>query len=53
MDETPVWFDMAGVYTINSKGEKTVHIRATENEKIRFMVVLICAAGIVPFFLLN
>ena len=26
MDETPVWFDMAGVYTINPKGEKTVHI---------------------------
>jgi hypothetical protein len=52
MDETPVWFDIAGVYTINPKGEKTVHIRATENEKNRFTVVLTCAAGIVlPFFL--
>jgi len=45
MDETPVWFDMAGVYTINPKGEKTVHIRATGNEKNRFTVVLTCAAG--------
>ena len=50
MDETPVWFDMAGVYTINPKGEKTVHIRATGNEKNRFTVVLTCAAGIVLFF---
>ena len=33
MDETSVWFDMAGVYTINPKGEKTVHIRATGNER--------------------
>jgi len=49
MDETPVWFDMAGVYTINPKGEKTVHIRATGNEKNRFTVVLTCAAGVVPF----
>ena len=33
MDETPVWFDMAGALTINPKGEKTVHVRATGNEK--------------------
>ena len=33
MDETPVWFDIAGVYTINPKGEKTVHIWAMGNEK--------------------
>ena len=46
MDETPVWFDMAGNFTINPKGEKTVHIRATGNEKNRFTVVLTCAAGI-------
>jgi hypothetical protein len=50
MDETPVWFDMAGVSTINPKGEKTVHIRATGNEKNRFTVVLTCAAGMIPFF---
>jgi hypothetical protein len=46
MDETPVWFDMAGNFTINPKGEKTVHICATGNEKNRFTVVLTCAAGI-------
>jgi len=50
MDETLVWFDMAGVYTVNPKGEKTVHVRATGNEKNRFTVVLTCAAGIVLFF---
>lgn len=51
MDETPVWFDMAGALTINPKGEKTVHVRATGNEKNRFTVVLTCAAGkISPFF---
>jgi len=46
MDETPVWFDMAGNFTINPKGDKTVHIRSTGNEKNRFTVVLTCAAGI-------
>ena len=45
MDETPVWFDMAGNFTIGQKGEKTIHIRATGNEKNRFTVVLTCAAG--------
>ncbi|CAG8838866.1 32463_t:CDS:2, partial [Gigaspora margarita] len=45
MDEMPVWYDMAGNITVNPKGEKTVHIRSTGNEKNRFTVVLICAAG--------
>jgi hypothetical protein len=45
MDETPVWFDMAGNFTINQKGENTVHIRGTGNENNRFTVVLTCAAG--------
>ena len=45
MDETPVWFDMAGNFTIDQKGEKTIHIRSTGNEKNRFTVVLTCAAG--------
>ncbi|CAB4413248.1 unnamed protein product [Rhizophagus irregularis] len=44
MDETPVWFDMAGNFTINQKGEKTVHIHGTGNENNRFTVVLTCAA---------
>ena len=52
IDEIPVWFDIAGVYTINPKEEKMVHIRATGNEKNRFTIVLTCAADIVlPFFL--
>ena len=49
MDETPVWFDMASNFTINPKGEKTVHIYATGNEKNRFTVVLTCAAGKLSF----
>ncbi|GBB96818.1 hypothetical protein RclHR1_02840015 [Rhizophagus clarus] len=39
-----IWFDMAGNFTINQKGEKTVHIRGTGNENNRFTVVLTCAA---------
>jgi Tc5 transposase DNA-binding domain len=45
MDETPVWFDMAGNLTVNNKGDKTVHIRTTGNDKNRFTVVLTCSAG--------
>lgn len=45
MDETPVWFDMAGNFTVEQKGAKTVQIRSTGNEKNRFTVVLTCAAG--------
>jgi len=33
MDETPVWFDMAGNFTVNLKDEKTVQIHSTGNEK--------------------
>ena len=45
MDEMPVWFDMVSNFTINPKGEKTVHIRAMDNEKNQFTVILTCAAG--------
>jgi hypothetical protein len=45
MDETPVWFDMAGNFTVNQTGKKTVSIRETGNEKNCFTVVLTCAAG--------
>lgn len=45
MDETPVWFDMAGNFTVDQTGEKTIHIRETGNDKNRFTVVLTCAAG--------
>ncbi len=50
MDEMPVWFDMAGNFTINPKGEKTVHICTMGNEKNQFTVILTCAMGI-PFIL--
>jgi hypothetical protein len=52
MDETPVWFDIAGNFTIDQIGEKTIHIRGTGNEKNRFTVVLICAAGRNHFYCL-
>ena len=54
MDETPVWFDMAGNITVNNKGDKTVHIRTTGNDKNHFTVVLICSAGkkVFIFFIL-
>ncbi|GES73199.1 pogo transposable element with KRAB domain [Rhizophagus clarus] len=45
MDKTPVWFDMAGNMTINNKGDKTVHIRTTGNDKNHFTVVLTCSAN--------
>jgi hypothetical protein len=50
MDETPMYFDMSRGLTVNKKGEKTVHIKSTGNEKNRFTVVLTCAAG--NFFLI-
>ncbi|CAG8546115.1 11440_t:CDS:2, partial [Scutellospora calospora] len=31
-------------FTVNLKGEKTIHIRSTNNKKTRFIVVLICVA---------
>ncbi|CAG8555441.1 5815_t:CDS:2, partial [Scutellospora calospora] len=49
MDETPVWFDMAGNVTINEKGKKTVHIHGTGNEKNRFTVILTYAADETKF----
>ena len=51
MDETPVWFDMAGNFTIDQIGEKTIHIRGTGNEKNWFTVVLTCAASKNHFYL--
>uniref|UniRef100_U9UL62 DDE-1 domain-containing protein n=1 Tax=Rhizophagus irregularis (strain DAOM 181602 / DAOM 197198 / MUCL 43194) TaxID=747089 RepID=U9UL62_RHIID len=44
MDETPIWFDMAGNFTINSTGEKTIQICRTGNKKNCFTVVLTVAA---------
>ncbi|CAG8829084.1 12987_t:CDS:1, partial [Cetraspora pellucida] len=33
MDEMPVWFDMVGNLTVNSRGMKTVHVQSTGNDK--------------------
>ena len=38
MDKMPVWFDMASNFTINPKGERTVHIRVMGNEKIGLLL---------------
>ena len=50
MNEMPVWFDMAGNFSIHPKGEKTVHICGTGNENNRFTVVLTCVAGKVIYY---
>ncbi|CAG8439124.1 3348_t:CDS:2 [Scutellospora calospora] len=34
MDETPVWFDIVGGLTVNSKGAKTVYVEQLETIKI-------------------
>ena len=44
MDETPVSFDMPAVQTVKSHGVKTVLLKITGNEKMRFTVVLSCLA---------
>ena len=38
MDETPVWIDMPGDYTIETKGSKTVSMGSTGHEKTRITV---------------
>ncbi|PKB95181.1 hypothetical protein RhiirA5_437209 [Rhizophagus irregularis] len=49
MDKTPVWFDMAGNITVNNKGDKTVHIRTTGNDKNHFTVGLTCLADEIKY----
>ena len=44
MDETPMNFDMVGNRTVSLKGEKTILLKTTGHEKIRFTVVLACMA---------
>ncbi|GBB90312.1 hypothetical protein RclHR1_17210001 [Rhizophagus clarus] len=39
MDETPIWFDMAGNMTINNKGDKTVYICTTGKQLPREEVI--------------
>jgi len=45
MDETPIYFDMVGSTTIETKGAKTVQIRTTGNEKNQFTCVLTVLAN--------
>ena len=44
MDETPMFFDMPGLRTVSVKGEKTVSVKTTGNEKNHFTVILACTA---------
>ena len=47
MDETPVYFDLQPVKTINKCGEKSVLVRTTGSEKRHFTVVLaVTASGV-------
>jgi len=40
MDETAVWFDMVGESTLAAKGAKSIPLKGTGHEKLRFTVVL-------------
>ena len=44
MDETPLWLDMPGETTITRRGERTVCIRTTGHDKMRFTMVLSATA---------
>ena len=44
MDETPIWMDMPGNYTIEPRGTKTVSLVTTGHEKTRFTVKLAAMA---------
>ena len=56
MDETPVWIDMPGDYTIDMKGSKTVIMGSTGHEKTRLTVCLAAMADgtkLLPLVLLK
>lgn len=40
MDETPIWMDMPGDYTIETVGTKTIDMKTTGHEKFRITVIL-------------
>lgn len=40
MDETPLWMDMPGETTVTRTGDRSVPIRTTGHDKVRFTVVL-------------
>jgi len=45
MDEVPMNFDMVGNRTVDTKGKKTIFVKTTDNDKIRFNVILTCMAN--------
>ena len=56
MDETPVWIDMPGDYTIETKGSKTVSMGSTGHGKTRITVCLAAMADgskLLPLVLLR
>lgn len=55
-DETPVYFDMPGATTVHPRGQKTVTIRTSGNEKLRVSVMLAALADgtkLPPFVILK
>lgn len=45
MDETAVWFDMIGESTVAARGAKSIPLKSTGHEKLRFTVVLTANAA--------
>ena len=45
MDETPIYLDMAGGYTLTKKGSKDVLQKTTGHDKLRLAVVLCASAA--------
>ena len=43
-DQTPVYFDMPVPVTVHKKGEKSVLVKSTGNEKSSMTVMLACLA---------
>uniref|UniRef100_A0A3Q3FBL7 HTH CENPB-type domain-containing protein n=1 Tax=Labrus bergylta TaxID=56723 RepID=A0A3Q3FBL7_9LABR len=55
-DQTPVYFDMPTSVTVNKKGEKSVLVRSTGNERSRVTVMLTCLADgskLLPYVILK
>ena len=44
MDETPLWLDMPGDFTVSRVGERSVPMRTTGHDKGRFTVILAAMA---------
>ena len=40
MDETAVWFDMVGASTVAANGAKSIPLKSTGHDKLRFTVIL-------------